>query len=214
MHPAMMGKARATKPKKCAMCGKQYTPRPGAQPFETWCSITCGVELGRERAEKALLKRQAKELRERKVALTPRSKVLQQAEQAVRAYCRERDRFEPCMSCGRTVAEVETQGYKPGGYWDGGHYLSKGSHPELRLCTWNIWKQCKTCNGGAGNYVKKHSTVQRAYRERLVAKIGEERVQWLEGPHKPLQPDIVYLRRVRAIFTRRTRQLAKRHGRA
>jgi hypothetical protein len=212
VHPAMMGKARATNPKRCAMCSQMYTPRPGAQPFETWCSIQCGVELGRERAQAALLKRQAKEHRERKVALKPRSKWLQDAEAAVRAYCRERDRFEPCISCGRSVAEVESGPWRPGGYWDGGHYLSKGSHPELRLCTWNIFKQCKTCNGGAGNYIQKNTTVQKAYRARLVEKLGEERVQWLEGPHEPLKPDLVYLMRVKKIFTRRAKQLAKRRG--
>lgn len=212
MHPAMQTKARATKPKRCAMCGMMYTQRPNAQPFESWCSLTCGVELGRERMEKARAKREAKALRERKVALKPRSRWLQEAEGAVRAYCRERDRFEPCMSCGRTVAEVESGPWRPGGYWDGGHYLSKGSHPELRLCTWNIWKQCKACNSGAGNHVKKHSTVQKAYRARLVEKLGEERVQWLEGPHEPLKPDIVYLRRVKSIFSRRAKQVAKRRG--
>ena len=128
----------------------------------------------------------------------------------MRAYCRERDRFEPCISCGRSVAEVEVGAWRPGGYWDGGHFLSKGSHPELRLCTWNIWKQCKNCNGGAGNYIQKNTTVQKAYRERLVAKIGEKRALWLEGPHEPLKPDLVYLMRVKKIFTRRAKKLARR----
>jgi hypothetical protein len=197
MHPAMMGKARATKPKKCAMCGKQYTPRAGDQPFEVWCSIACGVELGRERAEKALLKRQAKELRERKVTLKPRSKWLQEAQQAVNAYVRERDYSQPCIACQRHHT----------GQYHAGHYRSVGAMPSLRFNTWNIHKSCSACNAQlSGNLIE--------YRINLIKKVGSCRVEWLEGPHETRKFDIVYLRRVKAIFTRRTRQLARRraHG--
>jgi len=195
VHPVMQTKARRTKPKRCAMCHQMYTPRPSAQPFETWCSLQCGVELGRERAEKALLKRQAKELRERKVALKPRSKWLQEAQAAVNAYVRERDQGQPCISCQRHHE----------GQWHAGHYRSVGAMPSLRFNTWNIWRQCSACNAQlSGNLIE--------YRINLLKKVGKERVEWLEGPHPARSLNIVYLRRIRAIFTRRTRQLVKRRG--
>jgi len=195
MHPAMQTRARATKPKKCAMCQMMYTPRPGAQPFETWCSIQCGVELGRERAQAALLKRQAKEQRERKVALKPRSKWLQEAQAAVNAYIRERDSGQPCISCQRHHT----------GQYHAGHYRSVGAMPSLRFNTSNIHKQCSACNVHLSA-----SLVE--YRLNLIRKIGQERVDWLEGPHETRKFDIVYLRRVRSIFSRRAKQLAKRRG--
>ena len=195
MHPAMMVRARATKPKKCAMCSQMYTPRPSAQPFERWCSLECGVELGRERMEKARVKREAKALRERKVALKPRSKWLQEAQAAVNAYVRERDHGQPCISCQRHHE----------GQWHAGHYRSVGAMPSLRFNTWNIWRQCSACNAQlSGNLIE--------YRINLIKNVGICRVEWLEGHHETRKFDIVYLRRVKSIFTRRAKQLAKRRG--
>ncbi len=197
MHPAMMGKARATKPKRCAMCGMMYTPRPNAQPFETWCSLQCGVELGRERMEKARAKRQAKALRERKVTLKPRSKWLGEAQVAFNGYIRARDEGRPCISCGR----------HHNGKWNAGHYRSVGAMPSLRFNAYNVHRQCEPCNSYlSGNLVE--------YRINLIHRLGQDRVDWLEGPHPTRNLDIVYLRRVKSIFSRRAKQLARRraHG--
>ena len=192
MHPAMQTRARATKTKRCAMCGMMYTPRPNAQPFESWCSLTCGVELGRERMEKARAKREAKELRERKVTLKPRSKWLQEAQAAFNGYIREVDRALPCISCQR---------YHDGQY-HAGHYRSVGSMPSLRFNTYNVHKQCSACNTHlSGNLI--------GFRAGLINRLGQERVEWLEGPHETRKFDVVYLRRVKAIFTKRTRLLVK-----
>lgn len=195
MHPAMQGRARATKPKRCAMCGMMYTPRPNAQPFETWCSLQCGVELGRERMEKARAKREAKALRERKVALKPRSKWLQEAQAAYNGWVRERDACLPCPSCRRNHE----------GQWHAGHYRSVGAMPSLRFNAYNVHRQCSACNSHlSGNLLE--------YRLGLIERIGQERVEWLEGHHETRKFDIVYLRRIKSIFTRRAKQLAKRRG--
>jgi len=195
MHPAMMGRAKATKPKRCAMCSQVYTPRPGAQPFEKWCSIQCGVELGRERMEAARAKREAKALRERKVTLKPRSKWLQEAQAAFNGWIRARDEGRPCISCGR----------HHNGKWNAGHYRSVGAMPSLRFNAWNVHRQCEPCNSHlSGNLVE--------YRISLIHRLGQARVDWLEGPHPARNLDIVYLRRIKTIFTRRAKQLAKRRG--
>jgi|DEB0MinimDraft_6_1074348.scaffolds.fasta_scaffold29365_2 hypothetical protein len=108
------------------------------------------------------------------------------AQKHFNAYIRARDAGMPCVSCGRTESEVEqSEGWKPGGAWDCGHYLSVGSHPELRFEPMNAHRQCKSCNGGAGNYARKNHQVTAAYRVELVRRIGIENVEWLEGPHEP-----------------------------
>lgn len=216
-------RATRTNPKKCGnpSCGKKFTPRPGAQPFEVWCSFECGVALSRIKQTKILKRKNqedAREYRERKKALkTPQqlwSEECQRAQNAVCLYVRIRDRDDECISCGASVLEVESGPYRVGGYWDGGHYLGKGSHPELRFNTWNISKQCKVCNGGENRYRdgRRSTSVRKGYRAGLVGKIGEDRVAWLEGPHKPLQPSIEYLTRMKRIFNARSRHLKKLRG--
>jgi len=203
MHTILM---LCSRQKACRQCGKNFTP---ARSMQSVCSLSCAIASSREKAIIEAGKAQAKRDRERKIEYTPRSKLIAAAETAVRLYCRVRDAADPCISCGRTVAEVEAGGYKVGGHWDGGHYISKGSHPEIRMVTWNIHKQCKSCNGGSGKYTGKRDTVQQAYRVNLVNKIGPERVEWLEGHHPIKQYEAVDLRRIRKIFTRRAKHLAR-----
>ena len=81
-------------------------------------------------------------------------------------YIRLRDQHLPCISCGRFHK----------GKWDAGHFLSVGSNPELRYCEENVHRQCSPCNTHlSGN--------QQRFREGLIERIGQERVEWLEGPH-------------------------------
>lgn len=79
-----------------------------------WCSPECGTKIAlerrskeREKAEKAAEKKLRREeqkqkdkLKIRKLALKPRSYWIKQAQQAVNAFIRERDRDLPCISCG------------------------------------------------------------------------------------------------------------------
>lgn len=79
-----------------------------------WCSPECGTKIAlerrskeREKAEKVAEKKRRREeqkqkdkLKIRKLALKPRSYWIKQAQQAVNAFIRERDRDLPCISCG------------------------------------------------------------------------------------------------------------------
>ncbi|EOX5450526.1 recombination protein NinG, partial [Escherichia coli] len=79
-----------------------------------WCNEICGTKIAlerrskeREKAEKAAEKKLRREeqkqkdkLKIRKLALKPRSYWIKQAQQAVNAFIRERDRDLPCISCG------------------------------------------------------------------------------------------------------------------
>ena len=90
------------------------------------------------------------ETKRRKEAIKPRSKVLAEAKVAIQAFRRHEElaKGRGCMSCGRSQQEVEAGEWRPGGYWDGGHFKSKGAFPELALEPLNIWLQCKSCNAG------------------------------------------------------------------
>lgn len=223
MRPAPKPGAARPRKKTCKNpgCKKRYQPHPRARLHENWCSHDCAIAILRIKQQREREKQQRefdRETKRRKKALKSDTQLwreeLKRAEKAVCWYVRVRDKERPCISCGRSVAEVEAGPFKPGGYWDGGHYLPKSTHPELRFNTDNVHKQCKTCNGGEF-YVRnsaKMAEVKAGYDAGILAKIGPERLRRLTAPHPPLQPDIEYLERVKRIFNRRARHLERIRG--
>lgn len=85
----------------------------------------------------------------------------------------------PCISCGETNPPD-----LHGGQWDCGHFKTVGAYPELRFEEHNAHKQCKSCNAGSGKYTAKEATVAQQYEAGLVARYGQEYVDWLNGPHE------------------------------
>ena len=74
---------------------------------------------------------------------------------------RERDKLEPCISCGRRVN------------LEAGHYYSAGKVRSLRYNEKNVNGQCKKCNRHLhGNLIE--------YRKGLIRKYGEEAVNLLD----------------------------------
>ena len=150
------------RPRKCACgCGERFVPTRPLQTAKTWQCALRIAESGREKAERRALKAA-------KIEAKPLSWFKTKAQNAVNAYVRARDQDEPCISCGRWHD----------GQWHAGHYLSVGSHPELRLDFDNIHKQCQPCNAHKSGNIP-------GYRPRLIAKIGTERVERLEEAHPP-----------------------------
>lgn len=144
----------------------------------------CGIEIHRMTREKEAeyhSKEFKKETRRRKEAALTTSDWIKKVQVKFNAYIRERDKDEPCISCGRMDHEISE--HPRGGKWDAGHYLSRGAFPELRFEPKNTHKQCKSCNAGSGKYARKNHTVQQEYRERLIDKIGIVDIEKLEGPH-------------------------------
>lgn len=152
------------------------------------CSVSCALALVREKEAKKAIKKAKSERREtkaKKKALMSVRDWIKKAQPVFNKYIRLRDKDKPCISCGRTNQEVEgSEGWKPGGSWDCGHFLTIGAHEELRFEPKNAYKQCKSCNGGSGKYTKKNHTVGKQYRINLIERVGIETVDWLEGPHE------------------------------
>lgn len=163
------------KTKKCKICGSKFVPK---NSLHVTCQPSCAVAYVKKKKLDKIRKAERKELRERKEALRPLSFFVKKAQKAFNAYIRERDKNEPCISCG-----VMNPPALHGGQWDCGHFLTVGAHPELRFDERNAYKQCKKCNGGSGRFTRKNHTVSRQYEENLRAKVGDELVDWLQGPH-------------------------------
>lgn len=131
--------------------------------------------------------------------------LIKEAQEAFNKFIRLRDRDKPCVSC---CDASPTQAC--GGQWDAGHYLSVGSHPELRFNEDNCHKQCKVCNGGAGKYQRKKRAVDDAYRAELIRRIGLERVEALENrKYEPGKWTADDLRAIRDDYRKRCRELEK-----
>jgi hypothetical protein len=166
------------KDKKCRVCKKKFTPWAFAQIV---CSIRCSIgytNLIRKNHQK---KQRALD-RVRKEELKTKSVLTKEAQKEFNKYVRARDAKEPCISCSRTNQQVEV-GHKTGGFWDCGHYLTVGGHPELRFNEDNAHKQCKACNGGSGKYTGKGRSVSESYDTNILKKIGPERLALLKGPN-------------------------------
>ena len=173
----------ANKKKRCKRCGEYLDVESGVQlPAGFFCSkehaIEHGLEASRKRTERLRdkaaraqaeeAKNAAKRDRERLMDVKPLSYWMKRAQAAFNAWVRARDAGQPCISCGRIHQ----------GQNHAGHYRPAGSNPELRFEPDNCHLQCAPCNSHlSGNLGK--------YRPALIAKIGLESVEWLEGPHEP-----------------------------
>ena len=79
-----------------------------------------------------------------------------------------------------------------------------GAAPELRFNLLNIHKQCAPCNNHkSGNAIE--------YRIRLVAKIGLDAVEWLEGKHEPLKLTVDEIKAMLAEFRAKVRELKQQN---
>lgn len=161
------------KPKKCKACKARFSP---AMPMQSVCGVLCAQSVARKKREAE----EKKTTRARREKLKSRKDWEKEAQTAFNAWIRARDADLPCISCGR----------HHGGQWHAGHYLSTGARPELRFEPDNVQKQCAPCNSHlSGNLIM--------YRVGLIARIGLERVEALEGPHPQAKRTIEGLKETR-----------------
>lgn len=189
-------------------CGKKFKPE---FPFQKGCCRDCMVVIGmaavhkKREKEAAQVKKQKIEqerekrraLKARKEALKPRSNHVKQAQQWFNRFIRMRDAGCHCISCDKPF---QFSFYIRGQLFDAGHYRSVGSCPELRFEELNVHLQCVHCNRDlSGNVVE--------YRKRLLIKIGEKNLEWLEGPHEAKHYTIDDLKEITARYKAKCKQL-------
>lgn len=178
------------KKRKCKICKTEYIPFSSLTKV---CSSQCAYEYVKQENIRKL-KQEAKEDRKRhreaKERIKTKAMWLKEAQAEFNKYVRMRDEKEPCISCGRFH----------NGQYHAGHYLSVGACPELRFHPYNNNKQCSPCNNHlSGNIAK--------YRPSLVAKIGINAVEWLEGPHMAQKLSIDDIKEIKAYYKALTKEL-------
>ena len=183
---------QAKRRKKCRACREWFT---AWSSMDRACSPKCAVAVvEQDKAEQA-----KREHAERKRALKTKADLRKEAQVAFNAYIRERDRDEPCISCGRSPDDTTLI---TGSKRDAGHYRSTGSCPELRFSEWNCFSQCVYCNRHlSGNVVE--------FRIGLRQRIGDEALEWLEGEHPPAKYTRDDYIRIRDEYRRKTRELQR-----
>lgn len=198
--------------RKCKACRAEFIP---LRPMARACSIECALALaaaGRVKRERAAATADRRDARTKLERLKTRGEWLREAKVAVQRFRRleELAKGSGCISCGRTQAEVQgADGWRPGGAWDGGHFFSKGSRPELALEPLNIWLQCKSCNGGSSKYARKGYTVAAFFRVAVIERIGLEAFEAMESDHAPRHYSIDELREIKKNNSEKAREILK-----
>ena len=89
--------------------------------------------------------------------------VVKAAQIVFNKYIRERDKAQPCISCGSQPKKENA-----------GHFFNANNHWNVRFDEDNVHLQCERCNSFlSGNLIE--------YRANLITKIGQERFNQLES---------------------------------
>ena len=185
------------KPKTCKnpACRASFVPQRLGQAV---CSPKCGLaikEVNQEKARKSLDQVGRADIKVRKEALKSRGDHAKEAQAVINRYVRLRDAHLGCISCDKPASW--------GGQWHCSHFRSVGAAAHLRFNLWNMNKSCSQCNAHlSGNIM--------VYRPRLVEKIGAEKVEWLECNQDLVRHEIPYLKRLKAVFTKKAKRLEAR----
>jgi len=183
---------KEVKQKTCKSCGAKFRPSLSTQKA---CGVQCALELAKKPenqavARKAIAQRERQEIQVRKQKLKSRADYVKEAQAVFNQWVRLRDEAQPCISCGRHHQ----------GKYDAGHYRTTAACPELRFDPLNVHKQCSPCNTQlSGNIVE--------YRLELIRRIGQERVDWIEGPHEAKRYTIDDLKAIKAEYRAKIKHL-------
>lgn len=168
---------------KCCGCKERFDR--GAMfktPAGYFHSFECATSYARRKQQRV----QHKADKER---IKTKAEWAKEAQASVNSYIRARDHGKPCISCDQ-ASNI--------GRRHASHYRSVGACTQLRFNTFNIHASCAQCNSKkSGNILE--------YRIRLIKKIGQEKVDWLETQNKITRYDIEYLKRIKRIFAKRAR---------
>lgn len=197
-----MAKGAMPKQKKCPICSTEYIPRSSLQ--KVCHNYKCAISFNKKRDEENAARERRKqerlqksELKLRKDRLKTASEWNKEAQAAVNKFIYWRDYGRPCIACGRPL----NYGVR-GGAVDSSHYRSRGAAPWLRFNVFNNHSGCVRCNRElSGNLIP--------YRLNLIEKIGLQRVERIEHDNTVRKFSIEYLKRVKAIFTRRAKHYEK-----
>ena len=178
--------------KKCRHCKEYGLADSGIKvPLGFFCCIDCVISHGKKIATVSQEKRRKESDTKLRLDLKTASQWRVEAQKEFNAYVRWRDRDQPCISC-------DSMANRDNGYWDAGHYRSRGAAKHLSFHQHNCFKQCYKCNRHlSGNVVE--------YRHKLIDRISLDKVEALERNNDIARHDITYLTRIKKIFKAKLR---------
>lgn len=204
---------------KCTGCKQRFDRDSMVKlPAGNFHSIDCATQYSQASVQRSRAKQLAKTKRDDKKSHTQAKKRIKDNDRSFQInktqtifnkWVRCRDINLPCISCNRLDSEILYSGI--GGKWDCGHYKTRGAYPELRFEPLNAHKQCKKCNGGSGKYSRKGRSVKEGYDIGLLAKIGQEAFDWVNGPHELKRYTIDDLRLIQAEYKAKTKEIEDEH---
>lgn len=144
--------------------------------------------------ERAIEKKQDKVKREGMKSL---SELRKEAQTAINRYRRMADikAGYNCICCGKPFEQD-----RPGGSVDAGHYLSRGSHPNLAFVEMNINAQRKSCNRPGG-------TTAAQFRLGMIERYGLKAVEDLEADKTPRRYRAEEYREIRDRYREKVKRL-------
>lgn len=183
------------KTKKCKYCKDAFIP------FNSFQKFCFKEECIKKHASLETDKKTRLEKKKRKKDFIDNNKselekiLIKRAETVVHRYIHLRDKGNNCISCNRPMTGFIVA--------HAGHYRPKGSNPEVRFYTRNIYLQCEECN------VKRSANLI-LYRQSLVKKYGNEFVERLEQMHETKKYTVEYLQRLIQVFRKKIKLYEKR----
>jgi 5-methylcytosine-specific restriction endonuclease McrA len=174
----------------CGICSKEYTRR---RPLQVVCSLDCALLASRAKRIAKLSKAQASKDRKRKLELKTITQLRAEAQKEVNSYTRLRDSHLPCVSCGQNPYI---------GQRHASHFRPRSTASQLAYNLHNINASCAQCNSSkSGNLGP--------YRIELVKRIGLDKVEALENNSELANYSREYLIRMKEVFRKRVKHLAK-----
>lgn len=116
------------------------------------------------------------------------------AQAAFNAFIRERDKGNPCISCGKPDNGHHQR--------HASHYRSVGACSALRYDERNVNASCSVCNNHLSGNVA-------SYRIWLVEQFGIEIVEWIDSQPKSFKWNREQLESIEAVYKEKTKQLKK-----
>lgn len=155
----------ANKKRKCVYCKERFDIEMGSVlPVGFFCSkdhIFLYANKKRPQTVKKINNERKKEFKKNDISFRKK-----QAQTVFNAYIRKRDEQLDCVSCDKKNDGSHQR--------HASHFRSVGACPELRFNELNVHASCAQCNSmKSGNILE--------YRIRLIKKIGEEKVAWIES---------------------------------
>lgn len=181
----------ANRKRRCREC-KDYFPTESGVVINGgfYCSMDHALEYANANKGKQITRAKNQKHKEKKEKVKTRAEWIRDAQTWFNRYIRLRDAGNPCISCQRHHT----------GQYHAGHYRSTGACPELRFEELNVNLQCAPCNNHlSGNLTQ--------YRPNLIAKIGLDKVEWLEGKHDQKKYTVEQIKEIISKYKAKCREL-------